>query len=215
MSAGAAKIDPPKMPDRLENRNDDVRSLRAKDDFSQGSVSDIVLDSQHAEKVSFEKFVFRHTTFTECSLTGLELTDVVFEKCDFSNVSLTDSFLHRTEFIQCKLIGTDFTRSRFQSVRFMACIGDYASFRFTHFKRAALENSSLIGADWSHSTLQKMFFTACHIDQAVFTGTKLEGIDLSDCRFDGLNVEIEDLNGCMISEQQASSFIGLLGLIIK
>ncbi len=53
------------------------------------------------------------------------------------------------------------------------------------------------------------------MDQANLSGSKLEGIDLSDCEFDGLMVEIEDLKGCTISHSQASSFVGLLGLVIK
>lgn len=49
----------------------------------------------------------------------------------------------------------------------------------------------------------------------MLSGSKLNGIDLSDCEFDGLQVDIEDLNGRIISPHQASSFVGLLGLVIK
>lgn len=137
------------------------------------------------------------------------------DKCDLSNVCLADSFLHRTEFRHCRLVGTDFTGSRFQHVRFLDCAGDYAAFRFAHFKQAAFANSSWVGADFFHADLHKTLFTACHIDQAIFSGCKLAGIDLSDCAFSGLIVEIEDLNGCIISQRHASSFVGLLGLITK
>src|SRR5687768_13337595 len=113
------KIDLPKIPENLATLTHEVSSLRTKDEFRLGTVCDFTIDSQEAKKVSFEKFVFRNVTVTESSLVGIELTDVVFEKCDLSNVCLTDSFLHRTEFRNCKLIGTDFTRSRFQNVRFL------------------------------------------------------------------------------------------------
>jgi uncharacterized protein YjbI with pentapeptide repeats len=209
------KIEAPKIPDNLTPWGRDILSLQPKDEFRLFSISDMVLEGQEAAKVSFEKAVFKNVTVTDSSLTGLELTDVVFDKCDLSNVCLTDSFFHRTEFRHCKLIGTDFTRSRFQNVRFVGCSGDYSAFRFCKFKQAAFENNSLISADYFHSALQKTWFTECRIDQANLSGVNLEGIDLSDCEFDGLKVEIEDLNGCIIAPHQASSFAGLLGLIMK
>jgi hypothetical protein len=46
-------------------------------------------------------------------------------------------------------------------------------------------------------------------------GSKLMGVDLSDCTFDELSVELQDLDGCMISSHQASTFVGLMGMIIR
>jgi uncharacterized protein YjbI with pentapeptide repeats len=65
------------------------------------------------------------------------------------------------------------------------------------------------------ATITHEVITACQVDRAIFSGCNLEGIDLSDCEFSGLIVEIEDLNGCIISQRHASSFVGLLGLIMK
>jgi len=44
---------------------------------------------------------------------------------------------------------------------------------------------------------------------------KLKGVDLSTCEFDSLIVNLEDLEGCKIAPNQASVFVGLLGLIIQ
>ncbi|ULO06492.1 pentapeptide repeat-containing protein [Paenibacillus sp. 19GGS1-52] len=209
------KIDPPKIADNIALPPQEIFSLQTKDEFSFCSINDQFIDSQEAGKVSFEKVLFRNVTITESSLSGIELTDVIFERCDLSNVNFSDAFVHRTEFRNCKLIGTDFTRGRFQNVLFTDCIGDYATFRFANFKQVAYVDSSLIGADYYQSVLQKISFNRCNLDQAMLSGTKLNGIDLSDCEFSGLHVEIEDLYGCIISAQQAASFAGLLGLVIK
>ncbi|WP_338042494.1 pentapeptide repeat-containing protein [Paenibacillus ginsengarvi] len=192
-----------------------METLRPKDDYRLVSVRDIFIEQQEASKVSFEKAVFTNVTVTESTLEGIELTDVLFDKCDLSNIYLNDSFLHRVEFRHCKLIGTDWTRSRLQHVRFEGCVGDYSAFRFASFKHAAFGDCSLLGAHFFHSVLQHTFFTSCRIDKANMTGTKLEGIDLSDCEFDGLLVDIEDLRGCIVSPQHVSSFAALLGLIVK
>jgi uncharacterized protein YjbI with pentapeptide repeats len=79
----------------------------------------------------------------------------------------------------------------------------------------SFEDCSLISADYYTSIFKKILFTRCNMDQAYMIGSKLTGVDLSDCTFDQLNVEIQDLDGCIISSHQASSFVGLMGMIIR
>ncbi|HFL2538681.1 TPA: hypothetical protein ACG3G9_003845, partial [Clostridioides difficile] len=62
---------------------------------------------------------------------------------------------------------------------------------------------------------QKMLLDQCNIDQSFMTGTKLKGLDLSNCQFDSLVLNMEDLNGCVISPYQAATFVGLMGIVIK
>ncbi|MDY7991285.1 pentapeptide repeat-containing protein [Paenibacillus polymyxa] len=209
------KMELPKIPVDLPVLNEEMYSLRSKGEYRMGSVEDMILDNVEAVKVSLEKMTFKNVTILESSLPESEWTDVIFDKCDLSNVHFSGSFIHRVEFRNCKLLGTDFSRSRLQNVRFSDCLGDYSMFRFANFKQVGFEDCSLISADLYHLTLQKTFFNRCNLDQAMLSGSKLKGIDLSDCEFDGLQVDIEDLNGCIISPHQASSFVGLLGLVIK
>lgn len=209
------KIDSPKIPKDLPVLLHKIHSIQSKDEFSLGSISDAIIEYQEASKVSFEKVVFKNVTITESSLTGIEFTDVVFDRCDISNVDFSDAFIHRTEFRGCKMIGTNFTRARFKNVLFVGCVCDFATFRFGDFKQVAFEDSSLMSTDYFQSVLHKTLFSVCNMDQAILSGSKLKGIDLSDCEFSGLIVEIEDLYGCIISAQQAASFTGLLGLVIK
>ncbi|OBA05164.1 bTB/POZ domain-containing protein KCTD9 [Paenibacillus polymyxa] len=209
------KIESPKIPVELPLLNEEMYSIRSKDELSLGVVEGIMLDNMGAVKVSLEKMTFKNVTITESSLPESEWTDLIFDKCDLSNINFSGSFIHRVEFRNCKLLGTDFSRSRLQNVRFLDCLGDYSMFRFANFKQVGFEDCSLKSADFYHLTLQKAFFTRCNLDQAILSGSKLKGIDLSDCEFEGLQVEIEDLNGCIISPHQASSFVGLLGIVIK
>ncbi|MNI84300.1 hypothetical protein D3C73_1411910 [compost metagenome] len=100
-------------------------------------------------------------------------------------------------------------------MRIIDCISDFASFRFGNLKLTSFEQSSLISSDYYQAAFQKVSFTECKLDQAVLAGVKLKDTDLSDCEFTGLQVDAEDLPGCIISADQAASFAGLLGLIIK
>lgn len=81
-----------------------------------------------ADRVSFDRVLFRQVTITESALREAEFTDAIFERCDFSNMNLADVFLNRVTFKDCKLIGTDFGGGRMQQVRFTDCIADYANY---------------------------------------------------------------------------------------
>lgn len=208
------KIESPKISIPLLEPQD-VYSLESREEICNKSIEDLTIDNQEANRVSFDKVLFKNVVITESALREIELTDTIFEKCDLSNIDFSGSFIHRTEFRDCKLIGTDFSNSRLQNVSFLNCLGDYSVFRFSKCKQVSFEECSLISIDFYNSNLQTVYFPDCNIDQAMFTGSKLKGIDLSSCSFDGLNVEIEDLDGCMISAHHASSFAGLMGLIVK
>lgn len=209
------KITSPKITDADLLLPKQILSLRTKDEISCCSISDTTIEHQDAHKVSFDQVIFKNVTITESSLTGIELMDVIFDHCDLSNVDFTNAIIHRTEFRNCKLIGTDFTRGRFQNVYVKDCLGDFATFRLTNLKQVAFDDSLLRNSDYYQSSFQKVAFSRCNIDQAMLAGTKLGGMDLSDCEFSGLVVDIQDLEGCIISPQQAVSFVGLLGLVIK
>lgn len=209
------KIDLPKISEPALLPPQHVEALQTKEEYSGCLISDTQFQYQEADKVSFDKVFFKNVTVSDSSLCGMELTDVIFENCDLSNVNFSEAFVHRTEFRQCKMIGTDFTRARFQHVRVIGSICDFASFRFGTLKLLSFEQCSLVSSDYYQSTFQKVSFAECKIDQAVMAGVKLRDTDLSDCEFTGLQVDIEDLPGCIISADQAASFAGLLGLVIK
>ena len=48
-----------------------------------------------------------------------------------------------------------------------------------------------------------------------FSGTNLKGIDLTSCEIDGIGARIEDLNGVIVSPEQAISLSGLMGIVVK
>ncbi len=209
------KIDPPKITEENSLLPQQVHTLQSKEEISHCLISDSLIEYQEADRVSFDKVIFRNVTIAESTLHAIELTDVIFENCDLSNVNFSDAFVHRTEFRNCKLIGTDFSRGRFQNVRMVDCIGDFASFRFGKLKGTVFTNCRLVSSDYYQAVLTHVEFLECDIDQATLAGCRLKEIDLSDCSFTGVHVDIEDLAGCIISAEQAASFAGLLGLVIK
>lgn len=58
-------------------------------------------------------------------------------------------------------------------------------------------------------------FCTSNLKEASMAGTKLEGIDLSDCEIEGIRVKIEDVYGAVVSPMQDVYFSKLLGIIVK
>lgn len=61
------KIDSPKIADPDSLLPEQIYSLQTKDEFSCCSISDTVIDNQEANKVSFDRVIFKNVTITECS----------------------------------------------------------------------------------------------------------------------------------------------------
>lgn len=207
------KIEPPKIPSELAIIK--IMDVDSNGSFDMGTIQDCVIENLEANKTIFDQIIFKNVTFTETALTGVELTDVIFEKCDLSNVNFSGAIIHRTEFKECKMIGIDLTDATLRNVLFDHCVADYATFRFTNTKQVIVQDSTLCKADFYHSKLNKIELYRSNIDQAQFSGTELNGIDLSDCEFNGLGVEVENLKGCIISREQAYVFVNLFGLIVN
>lgn len=208
-------IEPPRLsePELLPPLS--IHALASKDEYSRCLIEGALIEYQEAERVAFDQVVFKNVTITESSLQRIELTDVIFDHCDLSNVDFSDAFMHRTVFRDCRLTGTDFTGARFQNVAVTDCIGEYAVFRFAQFKGASFERCSLVSADYYQSSLKGLTFAECNLEQATLAGCKLKGVDLSDCEFTGLLVDLEDLDGCIISAEQAASLPDCLDLLLS
>ncbi|TDF95922.1 pentapeptide repeat-containing protein [Paenibacillus piri] len=207
------KIESPMIPSELPALM--LLDLQLNGHFEMGMVQDCIVEHQTNHKVTFDKIIFKNVTFTEATLSGVELTDIIFEKCDLSNADLSDAVIHRTEFKECKMIGINMTGATLRNVLLDRCMADYATVRFSNAKQFLIQDSSLRQSDFCYSKLHKFELYRSNIDQALFAGTELNGIDLSDCEFNGLGVDVESLKGCIISREQAYTFAALFGLIVK
>ncbi|MCM3338128.1 pentapeptide repeat-containing protein [Paenibacillus sp. MER TA 81-3] len=205
----------PNIPKYMESFTFTDRNIYTEDVFQLRVIENEVIEHQTAEKVCFDQIIFKNVTFDQITFHKLELTDVIFEKCDLSNIDLSDAIMHRVEMNDCKILGLNLLGSTLRNVLFHNCYADFATFRFANCKQVKFENTSLCNADFYRSELTKVELCESNLDQAQMSGTKLAGIDVSSCRFDGLGATLEDLQGCIISPEQAVVLSRTFGLIIK
>lgn len=215
MTAKNIKIEKPKIPAYLEPYTLSDYEWGDEQIITDSIFQDSEIINQTAFKVCFDRVKFVNVNFRGTSLRKTEFTDVVFDNCDLSNIDFGESVFHRVTFHQCKLLGMDFSEATLRNTVFEKCYADYAVLRFVSAKQVKFVSSSFAKADFFKMTISNLLFDETKLDQAQFSQTKLNGIDLSNCEFDSLGASLEDLQGCIISPEQASVFAGLFGLVVK
>ena len=78
-----------------------------------------------------------------------------------------------------------------------------------------MENTNLQSSSMNEVTWKNIAFLECDLNKSELVRTKLKGIDFSTCEFNGITVNISDLNGAIVNEFQALELSKLLGLKIK
>ena len=149
--------------------------------------------------LSINNCTFKQQIFSECQFKSAQLTDVRFENCDLSNVSFAGTTFYRVEFISCKLLGTGFPEATLNHVLMDHCYGQY------NFRNGSLNDSKLMPAA----------FDTCELLEADFSHTSLKGIDLRNSRIAGIQLNIADLKGAIVSSLQAIDLLPLLGVKIE
>ena len=209
------KILAPKIAKDLEGLIFDNNEVKDNDSFCDGIMEGCILENQRAERVSFDRVIFRNVIFKEAAFKSLELTDIRFENCDLSNADLSGSVIHRVEMVKCKILGLNLSEATLRNVLFDDCNGLYISFRFSDCKQVNFKNCLLNNGDFQKSNFSKVSFLSSNLQQVEFSGTTLKGIDLTSSEIDGMGARIEDLNGVIVSTEQAASLSRLMGVIVK
>ena len=165
--------------------------------------------------VLFEQVHCWHDVFLQACFTGIRLFDCLMERCDFSAVDWEKARLRRVEFLGCRLLGTDMVEATFDDVAFNGCTADGAMFGLAKFKSVRFERCRLRGATFEGADLSGVVFHECDLAQADLRGAKLYETDFSASKIDGLILSPNDLQGAIISPQQAVQVVELLGITVK
>ena len=168
----------------------------------------------NSEDVEFEKCVFK-----ECRIKGsfekAVFHDVVFEHCDFSNCVFREGSFIRVEINNCKMVGSDFSDSRFYHLSCIDSNFEYANFSNANFEETVFDKCDLTSGSFQECKVKHIYFENSELIETSFFRTYLKDIDLSTCHTSKLVVRIDDLEGAIVNSFQAIEFSKLLGLIIK
>ncbi|WP_297130679.1 pentapeptide repeat-containing protein [Terrisporobacter sp.] len=178
-------------------------------------IENIDIPSIDESRISFDGCIFRNVSFDNCTFRYIDLQDVVFEKCDLSNIDFSEGSIFRSEFLNCKIIGSKLEDAHLKDCLFKNILGDYSSFSFSKLNKVNFESSSFESSVFMEVKNKYMYFDDCDLKKTVFTKTYLEGVDLSNCEIDGIEIGIPELYKLKVNASQGLELTRLMGLIIE
>ena len=207
------EIAAPRLPKRANVIELNVLSKQAT--YTELLIADYELGAQVAEFVTFEKTSFKQMIMQRVELRGLQLADVRFEACDLADSSWERLSVSRVELLGCRLIGFQATDGRVEDLLIKGCNAVHAQFWSTVFKRVRFENCNLSEANFQSADLTGVVFDKCDLRGAKLADAKLIGADLRSSNIDGARVGIKELQGAIVSMEQAVSLARSLGVDVR
>ena len=136
----------PLLPKHLEPRA--LVKLAAGDSIEQCRLDACALADSAAEKVRFDGVRLVGGTLGASKLTQLAWIDVACERCDLSMITWPGAKLTRVEVRGSRMTGAKCIEGQLESVRFVECHLDYATFTGTRFRQVTFESCRLEEADF-------------------------------------------------------------------
>jgi len=203
-------IAPPHLPKRANVVDLDV--LGEQMTYADLLLAEYALGDQAAEFVTFERTSFKQMTMQRAHLRGLRLEDVRFEACDLADSSWELLSASRVELLGCRLIGLQATDGRVEDMLIKGCNAVHAQFWSTVFKRVRFESCNLSETNFQSADLTGVIFDRCDLRGAKMADAKLVGADLRSSQLDRARIGIKELQGAIVSIEQAVDIARKLGV---
>ena len=171
--------------------------------------------SPRGQPVRVDRCVWRNVTLSDPNAQQLRLRDTLIENCDLANIDLTGGLLERVDITSSRLTGAAFTEVQLKSVLFRECKLDFAVMRMAKLQNCIFEKCNLTDADFYHADLSGNVFRGCDLSRADIAHATLMGADIRDCRLDGMRGMPANMDGLIISPDQAALLITLFGVRVE
>ena len=157
----------------------------------------------------YDNCTFTNCSFTNSDLSNITLIDCTFEDCDLSNVKVDNTTFNDVGFENCKILGIVFSDCNdfLFTVKFDGCILNFASFYKLNLKDTLFKNSKIEEVDFTESNLSCAIFNDCNLNGAIFERTNLERVDFRSSYNYRINPEKNKIKGAKFS---LSGVVGLL-----
>lgn len=173
-----------------------------------------VVDEVRAKSVCFKGCLFENVTFVDVDLDSAEWINCVFRRCDFSGIRAVHGTFMKCHFEGCKMRGAILSEGVFTDVVFEGVMGSMLTVRFCEFRNFRIENCKLDQSDFQESRFTKGTIEGTDLTKASFVRVPLAGLDFTTNTTDGLQVELADIKGLVVTADQAFEMIRLLGVVV-
>jgi uncharacterized protein YjbI with pentapeptide repeats len=173
------------------------------------------LMSARGQSAQIDRCLLRAVSLSDAKAHRLHLHDTRIESSDLANLDATGGGIERVEIVATRLTGATFTEARLKSVLFEECKLDLALFRMARLEQCVFERCNLSDADLYAAALTGAIFRNCDLSRADLSQTKLAGADIRGCRLDGLRGRPAEMDGLIISPDQAALLMPLFGVRVE
>jgi uncharacterized protein YjbI with pentapeptide repeats len=171
--------------------------------------------SLRGQSTRMDRCVWRNVTLADAGAKQLRVRDSVIENSDLANIDLTGSLFERVDISNSRLTGSNLTEAQLKSVLFRECKLDFAAMRMAKLQNCIFENCNLTDADCYEADLTGAIFSGSDFSRADISRANFKGVDLRDCRLDGLRGMPANMDGLIISPDQAALLITLFGVRVE
>lgn len=167
------------------------------------------------EGIEFNGCKFVNVDFSKFPLKRVDLIDCIFERCNLSGSSFNDRGIHRVCFDRCNLVGCDFIGSSLSDISILESKCNYVNFSNSTIKGFLIKESNLKEGRIVDTKFSNVEFDNVDFSGVEFLNTKLAGLDFSNCNIDDMGVNVNDIRGVTVNNEQALMLISLLGIVVK
>lgn len=214
------KIPSPAFPEPLRPSDDLLLEIDIAAD-NEDDLENFLFEKMTCTALEARKLEFHHCQFRTCRLLDAVLNrcyfaDVRFENCDLSGADFSDSTFHRVVFDNCRLTGMDLNDSIFENCRFYLCQGEMSNFASCKANTLSFEQCVLSDSRLEACRLKNTAFTDCRLEGCELLHTALKNMDLRSDQITGIRLSgRRELNGAIVTPEQAADLAALLGVIVR
>ena len=178
-------------------------------------LQDLHIDDDRLANGRIERSLLDGVTLIGAESRSLLVRGSRFERCDLSASVMEATALIECALDGCKLAGTRLDRAVLEDVVFTECRADLLQLQHARLRRVRFERCQLRGAFFNGAAMPGTIFEACDLSGADFSGADITGSDLRRSRIEGIRVAPDQLQGVVVTHDQALYLAGLLGLVIR
>jgi uncharacterized protein YjbI with pentapeptide repeats len=171
--------------------------------------------SPRGQFVRMDRCVWRGVTISDLKAQRLHVQDALIENSDLASIDLTGSLFERVEITSTRLTGAIYAEAQMKSVLFRECKLNFVLMRMAKLQNCIFEKCNLTDADFYDADLSGTVFRGCDLSRADISHARLAGADIRDCRLDGMRGTPSNMDGLLISPDQAALLITLFGVRVE
>jgi uncharacterized protein YjbI with pentapeptide repeats len=139
-------------------------------------------DKQVWTAETLQTYLSINRSLHDTNLDGLELVSMDLTGVDLSNCQLRNCLIKDTDLSNSTLVGTDFSRTRFERVSLSGAILDDAEFEGSQFHTVNLQRTTLNDSEFSNCTMEMTSLAGCEGVYTIFSDITVMDTDFSNCR---------------------------------